>query len=326
MCRAQHQMASPRGNGGARRAIYSGRHGARRNRPGRIRRRDLRARAVGHHGDGVRARRAHLRRAAGRRAAGRSRTARCCATPFLTVASIRPASAGCSASRSIRTSRPTTSSTCTTRRRRPPSTTASAASPPTATSRSAGSEAVLLEPGHALRARPTTTAARIHFGTDGKLYVAVGENANGANAQTLDNLLGKMLRINSDGTIPTDNPFFARRRGEQPGDLGAAACATRSPSRSSRGTGRIFINDVGAEHVGGDQRRRRGRQLRLAARPKGRPTDPRFRGPFFAYPHAQLERLRHHRRGLLQPDHGQFPPSTSATTSSPTTAAAGSGG
>src|SRR5436190_4886782 len=48
----------------------------------------------------------------------------------------------------------------------------------------------------------------IHFGPDGKLYVAVGENANGANAQTLANRLGKMLRINSDGSIPTDNPFF----------------------------------------------------------------------------------------------------------------------
>src|SRR6267143_1007907 len=39
----------------------------------------------------------------------------------------------------------------------------------------------------------------IHFGIDGKLYVAVGENANGANSQTLANLLGKMLRINEVG-------------------------------------------------------------------------------------------------------------------------------
>src|SRR5438094_6810797 len=47
----------------------------------------------------------------------------------------------------------------------------------------------------------------IHFGLDGKLYVAAGENANSANSQTLANLLGKMLRINSDGSIPSDNPF-----------------------------------------------------------------------------------------------------------------------
>ena len=48
----------------------------------------------------------------------------------------------------------------------------------------------------------------MHFGPDGKLYVAVGENANSANAQSISNRLGKMLRINSDGTIPINNPFF----------------------------------------------------------------------------------------------------------------------
>lgn len=48
----------------------------------------------------------------------------------------------------------------------------------------------------------------IHFGKDGKLYVAVGENANSANSQLPSTRLGKMLRINSDGTIPSDNPFF----------------------------------------------------------------------------------------------------------------------
>src|SRR5580765_128768 len=47
----------------------------------------------------------------------------------------------------------------------------------------------------------------IHFGPDGKLYVAVGDNANGANSQTPTNLLGKLLRINPDGTVPSDNPF-----------------------------------------------------------------------------------------------------------------------
>jgi glucose/arabinose dehydrogenase len=48
----------------------------------------------------------------------------------------------------------------------------------------------------------------LHFGLDGKLYIAVGENANSAHAQTLANLLGKILRINASGSIPTDNPSF----------------------------------------------------------------------------------------------------------------------
>src|SRR5918992_3209673 len=53
----------------------------------------------------------------------------------------------------------------------------------------------------------------IHFGKDGKLYVAVGDNANGENAQSLGNLKGKILRINKDGTIPTGNPFYSTASG-----------------------------------------------------------------------------------------------------------------
>jgi glucose/arabinose dehydrogenase len=43
------------------------------------------------------------------------------------------------------------------------------------------------------------------FAPDGTLFVAVGDNANGANAQTLTTRLGKLLRITTTGGIPTDN-------------------------------------------------------------------------------------------------------------------------
>src|SRR5262245_37658291 len=49
----------------------------------------------------------------------------------------------------------------------------------------------------------------LHFGQDGKLYIGVGENGIPANAQSLNTTLGKILRINSDGSIPADNPFLA---------------------------------------------------------------------------------------------------------------------
>ena len=49
-----------------------------------------------------------------------------------------------------------------------------------------GSEVVLLDLNN-LSAPRTTTAARSTSGRDGKLYAAVGENANGANSQTLTN-------------------------------------------------------------------------------------------------------------------------------------------
>ena len=44
---------------------------------------------------------------------------------------------------------------------------------------------------------------RIAFGLDGSLYFS----ASGGNSQTLDNIGGKVLRINDDGSIPEDNPF-----------------------------------------------------------------------------------------------------------------------
>src|SRR6267378_6608676 len=62
----------------------------------------------------------------------------------------------------------------------------------------------------------------IHFGPDGKLYVGVGENANSANSQSLSNRLGKILRINADGSIPSDNPTTF------PGIAGSPAGANRA--------------------------------------------------------------------------------------------------
>ncbi|HEX8489388.1 MAG TPA: PQQ-dependent sugar dehydrogenase, partial [Chthoniobacterales bacterium] len=84
----------------------------------------------------------------------------------------------------------------------------------------------------------------IHFGPDGKLYAAVGENAVSANAQTLNNRLGKILRLNSDGTIPTDNPFFNTASGV---NRAIWALGLRNPFTFGfqPGTGRMFINDVG---------------------------------------------------------------------------------
>jgi|SRR5215218_967236 len=48
---------------------------------------------------------------------------------------------------------------------------------------------------------------RIAFGPDGKLYAGVGETGDGAFAQDLDSLNGKILRMNPDGSVPRGNPF-----------------------------------------------------------------------------------------------------------------------
>jgi hypothetical protein len=76
----------------------------------------------------------------------------------------------------------------------------------------ASSEVIILELDN-LSTATNHNAGALHFGLDGKLYLAVGENANSANSQTLNNRLGKILRINADGTIPADNPFSTAATG-----------------------------------------------------------------------------------------------------------------
>lgn len=85
----------------------------------------------------------------------------------------------------------------------------------------------------------------LHFGGDGKLYVGVGENAVSARAQDLTSPFGKLLRFNADGSIPADNPFFTTQNGQA---RAIWAYGLRNPFTFAvqPGTGRIHINDVGA--------------------------------------------------------------------------------
>jgi glucose/arabinose dehydrogenase len=48
---------------------------------------------------------------------------------------------------------------------------------------------------------------RLKFGPDEKLYITTGDAGNADSAQDLNSLGGKILRINPDGTVPSDNPF-----------------------------------------------------------------------------------------------------------------------
>ena len=124
----------------------------------------------------------------------------------------------------------------------------------------------------------------IHFGLDGKLYIGVGENANGANSQTLANLLGKLLRINSDGSIPADNPFFLTASGK---NRAIWALGLRNPFTFAfqRGTGLLFINDVGQSTWEEINQGAAGANYGWPTT-EGVTTDPRFVSPIFVYGHG----------------------------------------
>ena len=74
------------------------------------------------------------------------------------------------------------------------------------------------------RAMPTYNnglhfGSRLAFGPDGKLYITLGDRFDKAvtrpQAQHLNSHLGKVIRVNVDGTVPTDNPF-AKQQGALP--------------------------------------------------------------------------------------------------------------
>ena len=123
----------------------------------------------------------------------------------------------------------------------------------------------------------------LDFGTDGKLYIAVGDHDTPANAQKLSNLFGKLIRINSDGTIPTDNPFYTQTTGR---NRAIWALGLRNPFKFAiqPGTGTIHINDV---QNGGPEEIDLGVKGANYGWPlyQGMENDPKYTDPIFTYQH-----------------------------------------
>ena len=107
----------------------------------------------------------------------------------------------------------------------------------------AGGETVLVDLPN-LTSATNHNGGALHFGPDGKLYVAVGDNATATNAQSFSTPFGKILRFNDDGTIPTDNPFYGSTSGI---NRSIWALGLRNPYTFGfqPGTGRMYISDVG---------------------------------------------------------------------------------
>lgn len=82
------------------------------------------------------------------------------------------------------------------------------------------------------------------FDTTGKLIVGIGDGV--AYAPWMSTNLSKILRLNPDGSIPTDNPFYTQNSGIY---RAIVASGVRNPYSMaiSKLSGRIFFNDVGNE-------------------------------------------------------------------------------
>jgi glucose/arabinose dehydrogenase len=150
---------------------------------------------------------------------------------------------------------------------------------------STGVETILLDDLPTVPAGDNHNGGAIHFSpVDGKLYVAAGDQGTGSNAPSMTSRFGKILRYNDDLTIPTDNPFYTTATGVY---RAIWALGLRNPFTFGfqPTTGRMFINDVGEaawEEINEG----------VAGSNYGWPTtegptsDPRFRGPVFAYQHG----------------------------------------
>jgi glucose/arabinose dehydrogenase len=149
-----------------------------------------------------------------------------------------------------------------------------------------GSEKLILRLNN-LSSATNHNGGAIHFGEDGKLYVAVGDNANGENAQSLRNLKGKMLRINKDGTIPRDNPFYKRATGR---NRGIWVLGLRNPFSFAiqPHTGKTFINDVGEQTWEEINRGAAGANYGWP-RHEGPESDSKYRNPVFVYGHGSTK-------------------------------------
>lgn len=125
----------------------------------------------------------------------------------------------------------------------------------------------------------------MHF-KDDKLYIAIGENANRANAQNLDTYHGKILRVNADGSAPADNPFNAAGVSEQRKRIWAYGLRNPYTFDVQPQTGRIFVNDVGEqtwEEI--NDATTGGRNFGWPAT-EGATTNPSYTTPVFSYQHG----------------------------------------
>jgi glucose/arabinose dehydrogenase len=90
---------------------------------------------------------------------------------------------------------------------------------------------------------------RLVFGRDGTLFITSGDRMRFDPAQSPASNLGKVVRINRDGSIPKDNPFAGRPDGR--GDVWSVGHRNMLAAAVDPGTGQLWVAEMGP--LGGDE-------------------------------------------------------------------------
>lgn len=90
---------------------------------------------------------------------------------------------------------------------------------------------------------------RLAFAPDGKLFITLGERFKFTPAQDLASDLGKIVRINPDGSVPQDNPFVGQE-GARP-EIWSYGHRNVQGAAINPSTGRLWVSELGP--MGGDE-------------------------------------------------------------------------
>jgi glucose/arabinose dehydrogenase len=142
----------------------------------------------------------------------------------------------------------------------------------------------------------THDGGHIEFGNDGYLYIPVGDNKRNKeppllNTLKLNNLFGKVLRIEDDGGIPPDNPFLNKTNGKNEAIYARGfrnpftMAVEPDPAVEPASQNRIYINDVGERTWEEINKLMAGRNYGWP-RYEGFEGDRRFKKPVYAYKHT----------------------------------------
>tara|TARA_B100000683_G_scaffold201152_1_gene194455 strand:- start:7158 stop:9797 length:2640 start_codon:yes stop_codon:yes gene_type:complete len=128
----------------------------------------------------------------------------------------------------------------------------------------------------------------MRWGSDGTLFIAVGDGLRKSTPQSLNSLLGKMIRINKDGSIPSDNPFYEELEGKYRSiySLGLRNTFTFDIHPV---TGQILGNDVGQddfEEINDIQAGKNYGWPSIEGPISSQESPENYQDPLLAYPHV----------------------------------------